>query len=381
MPTHFPARRLARSLFALLALGFLIGSLACGGDSVATAETSGGTPRDTTRVVVLGGRDLATVRLLPVTSGVAVAGSLDPAERVQVKSQITGQVDSVFVDRGSVVKRGDVLATIDARVTRAQVASAAAALASAERDLRASDTLFKAGAISERDFVQSKVGRDAALAQLTLHRETLARATVTSPITGVISTKSIEPGEIVQLATELFAVVNTSTLELRGGIPAASVGLVRVGQRVALTADAMPGVQMEGQVARIEPVAEEGTRQVRVYVRVNNASRSYVPGVFASGTILVGGASIEPLPTLPLRAVRTVGERSVVFAVIGDRLEERRVELGASDPDRGIVVVRSGISVGTRVLAQPDASLRDGMRVRVLADSASRALGAPPGGN
>lgn len=351
------------------AVALLAAASACGGSPEASEGSVAAA--DTIRTVTLGHRDIALVALEPLASGIAISGSLDPAEQVEVKSQIAGQVTGVPVDRGTPVRRGQVLATIDASATRAQVASAEASLAAAERDLRAADTLYKAGAISERDFVQARVARDAARAQVTLHRETLARATVTSPITGIVSTKSIEPGEIVQVAGTLFTIVNSDPLELAGGVAASAVGGIAVGQPVTLSADAYPGRQITGRVARIEPVAEEGTRQVRVYVRVPNPGYRLVAGVFATGTILRNAGASLAVPTIPRSAVRTIGGQPTVFAVDAGRIAERQVVLGSVDADRGLVEVRSGIAAGTRILVNPDSTVRAGMPVRVLTDSAT----------
>lgn len=358
---HRPASRLhRRGVWRLLPV--LLLAAACGGSEAETAIVAD------EPTMLLGARDIATVSLETIASGISITGSLDAAQRVEIKSQLAGQLDRVTVDRGSSVRRGQLLAAIDARGTRAQLASAQASLEAAERDFRAADTLYKAGAISERDFVQAKVARDASEAQLEQVEETLSRATVTSPITGVISARSVEQGEAVQTATTLFTIVNTDSLELAGRVAPDAVGRIRIGQPVALSLDAYPGRAITGRVARIEPVAETGTRQVAVYVHVPNPRHELVGGLFATGLIMDDGVK-TPQPAVPSTAVQTSGSESSVYVLDGDRIMRRTVTLGERDATRGLVAVLSGLSAGERVLVNAPANLADGTRAALLSDT------------
>ena len=355
--------KLLTAVYAPFALVLLAGATNGCGKSEPIEATS-----DSTAAMVLGSRDIMTVTNEVIASGITITGSLNAAQEIDVKSQIAGQIDRVSVNRGTVVRRGQLLATIDARGTRAQAASAEASLQAAERDLRAADTLYKAGAISERDFVQAKVARDAASAQLAQSRETLGRASVTSPISGVISDRMIEPGEAVQTATSLFTVVNTDSLELAGRIAPADVGGVRVGQSVKLTLDAYSGRSIMGRVARIEPVAETGTRQVAVYVHVPNSGHELVAGLFSTGLILRQGNE-TPMPAVPRTAVRADGSANVAYVIEGDQLVKRIVTLGGNDATRGLVGITSGINVGEMVLVNAPETAMASTRVRILSDS------------
>lgn len=360
---------------ARLAIALLVGATVGCGKSEPVEATS-----DSTAAMVLGTRDVMTVTNEVIASGITITGSLNAAQEIDVKSQIAGQIDRVTVNRGTAVRRGQLLATIDARGTRAQAASADAALQAADRDLRAADTLYKAGAISERDFVQAKVARDAASAQLAQTRETLGRASVTSPISGVISDRMIEPGEAVQTATSLFTVVNTDSLELAGRVAPGDIAGVRIGQSVKLTLDAYSGRAVTGRVARIEPVAETGTRQVAVYVHVSNARHELVGGLFATGLILRQGSE-TPMPAVPRTAVRADGNASVAYVIEGDQLVKRTVTLGGEDANRGLVEIRSGVKAGERVLVNAPETALATTRIRILSDSsASRPVVADTSG-
>lgn len=354
-----------RSATALAAVVLL--SAACGAPETTDAAV------DTAPTLALGLRDIATVTLMPIAGGVTITGSLDPAQQVEVKSQIAGQLDSIAVDRGSAVTRGQLLATFDAGPAQAQAASAEAALASAERDLRAADTLYKAGAMSERDFAQATIARDAARAQRAQASENLSRATILAPISGVVSARAVEPGEAVQSGAKLFTIANIDSLELVAGVTPEQAGAVRPGNAVRLTLDAYSGRTVNGRVSRVEPVADPVTRQVSVYVHVQNRDHGLVAGLFASGVIIQRG-SAAPVPAIPASAVRTSGTESFVYVIEGAGLARRVVTLGARDDARGMVEVTSGVATGVRVLVNPpDSATAAQARVRLLDDRAATA--------
>lgn len=383
----------SRTMLGVLAAAFTLS--ACGSDSASTpqdsaraASASDSLPptaagNTTNTPLVLGSRDLAVVVEQPLRAGIEVTGSLDPAERVEVKAQIAGQLARVTVERGTAVRRGQALTSFESGALRAQVASAQAAVAARARDLEAIDTLYKRGAASQQDFVNARAARDAAEAQLAQVRETLERATVLAPIGGQVSEKLVSTGEAVQSGAHLFTIVNSDVLELAGQMAAADAAQVRVGQRVLLTLDAYPGREVQGRVDRIDPVANPATRQVTAYIRVQNTRDPVVAGLFATGRILTGqstaAASAQASSlAVPSGAVRAEGADTVVYVVVDGRVQRRHVAVGARDALTGLSEVRSGLRAGERVLIAPGAAPRDGAAVQVVPPTVVPPAGALP---
>ncbi len=385
-------RRRARALSLVAASASLL-LAACGKDTPAdakpnaTANASATNAAAPSAAMLLGERDVVSASNRVVADGVSVTGSLDPADKVEIQSQIAGQLARVFVDRGTVVRRGQVIATFESGALRAQVASAEAAVAARERDLEAADTLYKRGAASQQDFVNARVARDAARAQLAQAQETLQRASITAPIAGQVSEKLVATGEGVQSGKKLFTIVNADALELAGQISAADAARVRVGQRVALTLETYPGRTLMGRVDRLDAVADATTRQVTVYIRYDNraGSERIVAGLFASGRIETPAAdgrqsATSSMVTVPTAAVRTEGAESVVYTVANDTLHRQVVTVGTRDPDTDAVEIRRGLEAGATVLVAPGASPRDKTPVRMTRDN-DRAKAATATGN
>jgi RND family efflux transporter MFP subunit len=339
--------------------------------------------------VVLGPQDIATARLADIGGAVVLSGPLEPRDRVIVRAQVAGTIRNLRVDAGSRVSRGQSLATIEALGVRsqaagaqAQVAAARANLAVAKQRLDAAETLRKAGAMSEIDYRTAVAGYEAAEAQLAAARaqaaasnETASFTNVVAPISGIVSARRVEGGESVKSGDELLTVVDARMLELAGQIGVADAARVRVGQPVIFTIDAMPGEELRGRVARMDPTADPGTRQVGVYVELPNPSGRIIGGQFARGRISIGASTAV---VIPQRAVQSTGgganaASGVVFVIENGRIARRVVTLGARDEATGMVAVLSGVNAGDRVIATITTDIREGMAVTVAADSAGAA--------
>lgn len=353
-------RRTAKPARHALAFIFMAAIVGCGGsdDEAKTENTA----------LALGPEDVAVARVASVGGGIILSGSLDPAVIVNVKAQVPGTVTSVRVDRGTGVRRGQVMAIIEASGiqgqatgARAGVAGALAGLALARQRLEAARTLHQAGAMSEIDYRAAVAAYEAAEAQVAAARaqsatagEAAARTIITAPITGIVSGRRVEGGEAVNPGAELFTVVNADVLELAGQVGVAEAARVRVGQTVVFALESNPGQEFRGRVARMDPTADPGTRQVGVYVRLPNPGGRILGGQFATGRVQTGSdLSQIVIPTAALR--QTAGNSAVVLVIVNGRIVRRTVRVGLRNEADGLVAILSGVQAGERVVvAQSD---------------------------
>lgn len=351
----------------LAALAALVA--ACGGDDEnPTRDSAAGVA--VAAPIVLGPQDIATASTRPIRSAIVVSGNLDPADVVQVRAQIPGTVQGVRVDRGTAVRRGAVLAVIEAAGVRSQAAAARAQESIARQRLDASKRLYEAGAISAIEYQSAEASYEAARAASAVASESAARATITSPITGVISARFVSGGEAVSPGAQLFTVVNAAELELAGRVAVQDAARVRAGQPVTFSLDAFPNQVFRGRVARVDPTADPGTRQVGVYVRLANPGNRIVGGQYARGRIETGAtqnAIVIPEAAITARS----GGTAAVFVLTGNRVVRRAVTLGERDEATGLVAVVSGLQDGERVLLNPSPEIGDGTVVSIAAETAS----------
>jgi RND family efflux transporter MFP subunit len=225
--------------------------------------------------------------------------------------------------------------------------------------------------MSDIEFQQAQTAAQAAQAQLSAARamaagalESASRATVTAPITGEVSARMVSAGEAVSPGQPLFTVVNTSQLELQGRVPVSQAASIRAGMPVEFMIDAYPGRVFAGSVARVEPTADPQTRQVGVYVRLNNPGRAIVGGVFAVGRILTGQQATTAV--VPITALRDADSNPHVFAIRDGRAVRVQVQPGARNEAEGMIEIMTGLDAGETVIVAPG-EIRDGAEVRIPA--------------
>lgn len=349
-----------RTLYRWTALVVLAPTLAaCGAGQSATEAAQAAKDEN---VLVLAAEDVAQATRSPMNTGVVLTGSLDPYQVVEIRAQVSGLVRNLRADRGASVTRGQALATIEAEGIRGHAAAAQANLALAQRQLESARILHENGAMSDLDFTAVQAAFEAARAQAAAAQENAQYATVTSPIKGYVSNRMINEGEVANPGTALFTVVDTDSLELKGQIPVEQAARVRAGLPVEFTLSAYPGRVFRGVVARVEPTADRTTRQVGVYLRLDNTQHRLVGGLFATGRIVTG--AMEDVVVVPTGAVRSGTGGDYVWVIENGIVTRRSVVTGERDEVRGIVQIVEGLEGGEQVIAAPGV-VTEGARVRV----------------
>lgn len=384
MPTASVAVKTASRLFLpiLLAGSFAAG---CGGEKTEepTAEK-----KEEPKVMVLGAHDVALAETAPLEVGVSISGTLEPYKLVDVNAQITGKISGIWADEGSVVGKGQRLGVLEGEGLRSQLGGAQSGVAAAEANLtlarqrmEATDQLFETGAVSkiERDNARTAVqGAEsqlrAAQAQVSVLAEQAGRTVVTSPLGGRVSVRHVNEGEAVNSGRTLYTIVNTSILELKGQVSSERIGEIRVGQSVSLTLSGAPEKKVQGTIARIDPLADPQTRQVSVYVQVENGNGALVGGQFATGTILTGGGKTGLV--IPSAAVHMRGETPYAYVIERGKLVERDLQLGQTNEAQGIVEVLAGVRGGEYVITTPSPSIEPGTPVRLASEKEPNGAGS-----
>jgi RND family efflux transporter MFP subunit len=348
------------SLLVLLALGASGGFMALKGQSAKATEPS---KKDSPPVTLeFAPGDIAVVAVRALAQGVSVSGSLSPVTQATVKSTVGGEVRRVLVREGEAVRQGAVLAEIDGTEARTRLEAALADLAErrarldiAARNRDTNQGLLKQNFISQNAFDQlqstyqaSQAAVQWAEAQVKLARQATADTLVRAPMSGTVSKRLVNGGERVGVDAPLLQLVDLSRLELEATVPAADVARLGNGQTVRFTVDGFGTRQFEGKVARINPVAESGTRAIKLFVTVPNSDASLRGGMFAQGVVTVSQANA--MPVVPLSAVFEEAAQAYVFTVEGGKLAKRALKLGLKDETSGFAEVTEGLSAGTPVV-------------------------------
>ena len=292
-----------------------------------------------------------------------VAGLLEPIRTVGVNAQASGPLLSVRVIEGNRVRAGQLLAEVDVRELEAQVRASEANLEFASSTMARSEELWKQKIITAIEYERDKAALAAARASLEQLRMRVGFARITAPISGVITEKRVEAGDVVGNQARLFTISDVSVLVSRVQVSELEVTALRPGGRADISVDALPNDRFEGRIRRVFPSADSATRLVPVEVELSGSALQRLrPGYTARVTFLLDPRDDALL--LPTRAVLgPAGSRSV-FIVRQGRAERRAVRVG---PDvSGRTEVFEGLHEGDSVVVAGNALLRDGGLVRVV---------------
>jgi RND family efflux transporter MFP subunit len=331
---------------------------------------------------MIGRENIAVARLAELRSGPAISGSLEAKTEAKVKAEFLGQVDRTFVDEGQRVRRGVLLARLDDIAVRDAYLSAKSAertaestLQNAQRNAERARRLAQAGALPERDLETAQLNvtnAEGALAdaraRLSLNAKQLRNTMVRAPINGAVSNRAVDAGDVVQIGTELFTIVDLSSLRLEATVPVEELRRLRPGSPVEFGVSGFDR-QFRGRIERINPAVDPATRQVRIYVSVPNTEQELVAGLFAEGRV---ATDTRRAVSVPLSAVDRRGTAPVVHRVKSGRVDVVPVQLGVTDEAAELVEVSAGLAQGDTVLLGSAQGVTPGTAVRVTQDEVSR---------
>lgn len=343
--------------FVLVTLGL---SLACAGKPSEKAGESASKPIAVTR---------APVESAPMPERIQLVGTLTADRQVQVAADTNGVVVSTRVERGQSVKKGDVLAVVDTRLTqlsstaqRAQAAAQIAQLDVAERECARAEELFAAGAISQaqldRTHATCKAQKEAAAAARASSEAATTsadRTTIRAPFDGVVGERMVEVGSFVGSQTPVVTLFAPGPLRLRMTVPETQVAGVQEGRHVDLTPSAMPDAHFSATVRYVSGAIRESTRDLVVEAVLDEEPPGLRPGMFASATVEVGES---PMLTVPEAAIVADGPVRRVFKVVDEHAYELVVRVGPEKDGRRAVL--TDLVAGDQVVVSPPATLKDG---------------------
>ncbi len=313
---------------------------------------------------------------------ISVSGVLQPLRKTMLSAEVEGRVDTVNVRVGDSLALGAVLARMDTRdyerrlvIERANMSAARAQFEAAELAHHRNEELVSRGFISVSASDNTKNALEIARetlnvreAQYALAQQAKQKTTVLAPLSGIVAERAVNPGQYVSLSTPLFTIIDLSELEFVAKIPTKAIGDIRIGQQVTLSIEGITeGIQ--GRVDRIAPSADDESRMIALFVRVENTSASRLrAGMTAGGTILIpnSGSGIF----ISKQAIRY--EQGIPFLLVlkGERIIRHNVTLGIRDDLRDLIEITSNLTPGDRALLAKIAPPEPNHIVRIFAGTA-----------
>jgi HlyD family secretion protein len=325
--------------------------------------------------------DTVKVEKTNIHTSITATGTIEPVTSVTVGTQVSGIVSKLYVDYNSVVKKGQVIAELDRtnliselNTAKANLISSESTLAYEKANYNRYKTLYDKGLVSADDYESALLSFRKAKEDVNSKHESVKKAqtnlgyaTITSPIDGVVLSKSVEEGQTVAASfntPELFSIAQDLTdMRVIADIDEADIGGVKEGQRVSFTVDAFPEDHFEGQVTQVRQQAKTESNVVtyEVVISAPNNDLKLKPGLTANVTIYtfekndVMAVPTKALRFIPTEAILEKGQTisdcegdHKLWTLEGNTFKAHKVEVGTSN---GILTeITGGISEGTVIL-------------------------------
>ena len=327
-------------------------------------------------------REVVQPSLARLPTLIEFSGPLVAPSTAIVRAKAGGTLLALSVAEGSRVKAGQSLGHIDlaemstrAAERDANVGSARAALAQAERTHASNERLAAQGFISTIALDTSRAGVDTARAQLAAARASLATtqvgmrdAALVAPISGIVAKRQVVPGERVSMEQPLLTIVDLARLELAGSVGTHEVSRLAPGMAVQVQVEGV-NQPVAGRIARIAPAAEPGTRSIGVTIEMSNKEELLRAGQYAVARVTLPDDTDRL--TVPVAAVGSTSGQDHVWVIESGLLARRSVVLGRRDEREGRVEVKQGLLASSQVLAARFDNLREGAKAMVVASKSA----------
>jgi len=332
--------------------------------------------------------EVASVQNSRVVQSLNFNGDVEAEFEVKVFSKIPDRIEKYFVDEGNMVHQGAPIARILAATIEQGVRQAEAGFSAARAqeanvavEYERAQRLFKENAMSKQQYdlvvtqyEAAKAALEQAQAGLLAARSTLADATITAPISGIIGRRYYEAGDMANPATPVATVVQMERVKITIDATENDLGKIRLGQEAEIQVRSFENESFSGKISKISPVLDPLTRMATVEVLAANPEHRLKPGMFARVRIVTGvienTIAVPRYATVEKSAIEMIdGEEKVathylVFVVQGDKAVQRQLQV--SYVDHLQLAVTGGLTIGDQLVTVGQGSLRDGTPVKIV---------------
>lgn len=302
-----------------------------------------------------------------------LTGTLSAHEHSDVASDTSGKVVKTFVERGDIVKKGQLLAKLDASESSMNAAEAGASAKAADAtaknarlECERAENLIAQKAISRSEYDRMKASCEssassssAAWARASRASKEVADSMIRAPFAGVVVERFVSVGEFVNPGSKIASIVSKYPMRLELDVPEAAALKLSNGQKLGFSVAPVANESFDATVRFVGPVLDQKSRNLRVEAIVDKNDDRLKPGMFVTTRLIVGK---ENSLVIPASALGGTESSRRVFVIKDGRIQERVVQIG--ERDKKLVSVPKGLAKGERVVDRPTGDLRDGVAVK-----------------
>jgi membrane fusion protein (multidrug efflux system) len=299
-----------------------------------------------------------------------VIGTAAAVQGVTVSADLPGTVARIAFDSGRAVKAGEILAELDTRQERAQLAALEAQRDLARINFGRIQQLVNEGVFARTEYDNATAQQKATEAQVGEIRATIARKTIRAPFSGILGIRQVNLGQYLSAGQAIVPLQSLNPIYVNFGVPQQTAIEARVGRTIRVSSNDVGGMKFAGRVTALDSVVNEATRNVQVQATLANPGGKLRPGMFVQVEITTGAD--HPVIALPTSAINYApyGDSVYVVSDLKDPsgktyrgVRQQLVKLAGSRGDQ--VAVVSGVNPGDEVVSSGVFKLRNGAAVQI----------------
>ena len=273
-----------------------------------------------------------------------------------IAPQTGGRIEKINVEIGDFVSAGQILAEMD----NANLQQAESRLKNSKDELDRLKQLLDEGGVSQSDYEQLELSYNVAKSS---YDNLLENTVLRSPVSGVVTARNYDRGDMYSMSQPLFTVQQITPVKMLVGVSEKDYTKVSKGDKVTITADALPGREFTGSIVRLYPTMDASTHTFNVEVQVRNEKRELRPGMFVRATVNFGSNESIVLPDQCVVKMQGAGTRMVFVLGEDDTVSSRVVTLGRHFDSNYEIL--SGLEEGELVVVKGQSTLKNGQKVEV----------------
>jgi len=305
--------------------------------------------------------EAVTVSKQAISIKQTLTGTLQAVRTVRIINQVPGLLTSLPVYPGDIVKQGQTLVQLDDALLNSEVEKAKATLKQAKVDYQRLKDLAPRNLASESEVAQALTLNNIAEADLNLKQTELSHSHIKAPFDGVISERLVEPGDVIPLHNHLLTLIDTSSLKTEIHLSELLLPLIKTGNKVDISIDALGKQKFSGKIQRIHPVINEDTRQGTIEVILNPVPVDAIAGQFCRVTIHTQSKSRL---VIPYDTVRHDKQGAYVYAYIDNKAKRINITTGIQQSE--LIEVLNGLTEQQQIISKGFFGLKDGMNVKLV---------------
>jgi RND family efflux transporter MFP subunit len=290
-------------------------------------------------------------------------GDIIAIQQANIFSKVTGNLDRVFVDMGTLAHRNQLLAVIDSTELYQQVQQTSATYINARLTYERTKKLLEQSLVAKQDLDNAEAAMKVAQANYDNARTKLSYARITAPFRGYITKRYLDPGALVTTDNStLFSLMDIDSVKVIVNVLEKDIPVIKLGKKAIVTVDAFPGREYEGRISKTSQAVDLTTRTMAVEIDIANDDQTLKPGMFATVTFII--AQHPDAVTVPTYSLMKDNTGQYVFALSGENTAKKiHVQIGIEVGTQTEIL--SGLSGDETIITTGQQLLRDGSTVTV----------------